>query len=613
MKKSTKSSKNTAKNPSKISKKSTSVNKNAVKIQKKAGKHQYNDPLTLELIQYCKNIIKNKPLSCKKHKDACKRFLNDLNKQGSKNFPYIFDPERAERFFRFVRLFKHHQGILAGKQIDPDITIKFIFGNIYGWIHKTTEYRRFQKVYWQVARKNAKSQMLAIVGLYELMAFEENQTQEVYCAATKRDQAKIVFNEACSLLRKSDAFKNSSKYNITYNSIVHYKSGSVMKTMSKEDKKFGDGYKPQCGIVDEYHAHEDSKILDVLDSAMGFKSQPLLIIITTAGFDLYNPCFQVEYDLASKIVDPENPVEIETYFVMINEIEYDPETGELKDDIKNPKVWIKANPIVCSYKEGRAYLKNKLDEAVVKTEKMRNFLTKHMNVWVQMKEMGYMLLSKWNNCKNEFPDLTKESAYVGLDLSAKHDLTSVGIEFKINEIYYVKSHSFIPEERIQNKIDTDKVPYNKWIDEGWLSLTPGAVTEYKFIMDWVIEEASKNTWIIEEWCVDPWHAAQISSDLIELGHTVVDITQGIKTLSEPTKDFRNMVLEKKVVHDGNPLLAWSISNAVVDEVDRNKNIILNKKKSKERIDPIAALINAHVRCMLDIEPGYNKRGMRSLS
>jgi phage terminase large subunit-like protein len=564
-------------------------------------KHWNNLPPTSlieELKRYCYDVLADRPLTCQKHKWACQRFICDIDKQDTDLFPYIFDPERANRFFAWMRLFKHHQGVLTGKQIEPHIIQKFIFGNIYGWIHRATKYRRFNKFYWQVARKNGKSQSLACVGTYELMALNPNETSEVYCAAIKTEQARIVWHDAEIMLNQSDYFKDKNKYTIAYNRIKHNKSGSIMRALSKEDRRSGDGLHPQCGIIDEYHAHETSEIYDVIDSGMGSRTQPLLGIITTAGFDLANPCYRVEYDLVSKILNPDIPVEIDSYFAMINELDKD-EKGELIDDIKDEKVWIKANPIICSYPEGVDYLRKKLKEAIEAPEKMRNFLTKHVNVWVQQRESGYMDMAKWGVCAGEMPVFTGETCWIGLDLSAKIDLTSVSFEFRVGDSYYVMGHSFMPEETLDKKEKTDKVPYRMWVKDGWITVTPGAVIDYRVVKAYVIDEAARRGWRVSEWCIDPWGATQLSSDLIDDGYTPVEIVQGIKTLSEPTKNFREMVYSGRVVHDKNPVLTWAISNAVAETVDRNENIILSKKKSRQRIDPIAAVINSHVRAMVN--------------
>lgn len=551
-----------------------------------------------ELISYSNDVLSGKIIACKKHKWACQRFLSDIQRSASDvNFPYEFIPAKADHFFRWMRLFKHRKGILKGQQIEPAPIQKFVFGNVYGWYHRVTKLRRFNKMYWQVARKNAKSQSLAIVGTFETMAFDEKGEEafEVYCAATKTEQAKIVFDEAVAMLNACKFPKG--KYKVAYGRITHEKTGSVMRALSEEDRKTGDGLNPQCGIIDEYHAHDTSEIYDVIDSGMGARAQPILAIITTAGFDLENPCYRVEYDLVSKILNPDIPINLENYFAMVNELDKDDE-GNIIDDIKDPAVWEKANPIICSYSEGRDYLKKKLEEAIEAPEKMKNFLTKHVNVWINQREHGYMMMDKWSLCKAAPVPLNGLRCYIGLDLSAKLDLTSVSFEFPVENKYIVRSHSFLPMDTLNAKMKTDKVPYGMWIDQGWITAISGTVIDYKVILNYILEQVKTYDLDVAEICLDPWGAAQISSDLIDEDFTVVEIIQGIKTLSEPTKHFREMAYSKRIEHDGNPVLTWAISNAVAEMVDRNQNIILSKKKSKQRIDPIASLINAHVRAMV---------------
>ncbi|WP_427340640.1 terminase large subunit [Caloranaerobacter sp. DY30410] len=553
-------------------------------------------PLLNELIKYSKDVISGKVVACQKHKWACMRFLNDLERQGTEEFPYLFDEKKAIRFLNWMKLFKHRKGVLKGKRIEPHIIQKFVFGNIYGWIHKDTGYRRFRKAYWQVGRKNAKSQSLACVGTYETMAFGESAS-EVYCAATKKDQARIVWNEAEAMLNSAEELKG--KYKIAYGQIIHLKTGSIMKALSKEDKKTGDGLNPQCGIIDEYHAHETSEIYDIIVSGMGARPQPLLMIITTAGFNLNNPCYRVEYKYVTDILDPNSSIENEEYFVMINELDKD-------DDIKDEKNWEKANPILCSYEEGINYLRGELKAALDVPEKMRNFLTKNMNIWVDAKDNGYMKMDKWGKCgvkDFDYSILAGKECTVGIDLSAKIDLCSTGFEFKIDGKYIILSHSFMPEETFYAKLKTDKVPYDLWVKQGWITLTDGAVVDYNYIKQYIQNFEQKYKCKVKEICCDPWNATQFMQEMEAEGYTVVEIRQGIKTLSGPTKDFREQVYAGNVIHNCNPVLTWAIGNAVTKQ-DHNENIMLDKSKSTERIDPIAAIINAHVRAMVN-EDSYN--------
>ncbi|MED4969732.1 terminase large subunit [Parageobacillus toebii] len=541
------------------------------------------------LIDYCHDVLNGEIVACQKHKWACERFLRDIEREGTDEFPYIFDEEKALRFLKWMTLFKHTKGKLAGKHIEPHPIQIFVFGNIYGWVHKDTGLRRFKKGYWQVARKNAKSQSLACVGSYEAFAFGENMS-EVYIGATKTEQSRIVWNEIKAQIQGCDFLKG--KYKIAYGKIEHLKSGSFIAALSKDAGKTGDGLNVQCGIIDEYHAHPTSEIYDVLVSGTGARPQPLMMIITTAGFDLSHPCYSVEYQYVSKLLDPNNPIENDEYFVMINELDKD-------DDIKDEKNWEKANPILCSYEEGVNFLRGELKAALDVPEKMRNFLTKNMNRWVDMKDNGYMDMSKWVACGQDFDLSIIEGleCVVGVDLSAKIDLTSVGFEFKKDGKYIVLSHSFMPEDTLDRKRKTDKVPYDLWVQQGWITTTPGAVVDYNFIKSYIKQFEQQYNVKIREICADPWNATQFMQDMEAEGYTVVEIRQGIQTLGGATKDFREQVYQGNVIHNNNPVLTWALSNAVTRQ-DANENIMLDKSKSTERIDPIAAVINAHVRAML---------------
>ena len=559
--------------------------------------------LTKTLKSYCKNILNDKPLSCQKHKWACERFLSDFDRQGTKAFPYVFIPKKATRFIKWCALFKHTQGVLVGQSIDLYYTpiLLFIFSNIYGWYHKDTGNRRFNKMYWQVARKNVKSQSLALVGSYELMAFDETgeKVNQIYCAATKTEQARVVFDETVIMMKRCKEIQPYYKY--VNGRLQHITSDSFMRVLSEEDRKTGDGLNPQCGIIDEYHAHETSEILDIVASGQGALKEPLIAIISTAGFNLNHPCYTVEYQLISKILDPNIPFELDNYFVMVNELDRD-ENGELIDDIKDPAVWIKSNPIVASYPEGIKKLSDDMKEALEIPEKMRDFLTKRMNIWVHLTELTYISMLKWANCHvKALPDLKEQSVWIGIDFSSKIDLTSAAYEIKIEEDgiikYVIKSHSWMARETFEMKCKTDKVPYGLWAEQGWITVQDGGIVDYIKAIEDIKQEIKDNNWFVECWCLDPWCAGQIMSTLSDEGEEVVEIRQGPRTLSEPTKDFRDMVLSGRILHDGNPVLAWAISNSIADKVDRNESIILNKNKSKGRIDPIAAVINAHVRCI----------------
>ncbi|WP_240923488.1 terminase TerL endonuclease subunit [Paenibacillus sp. RUD330] len=552
------------------------------------------------MIHYCHDVLKGDVPACVKHKQACERFLRDIDRSGTSAFPYVFDEDKAMRFFEWMSLFRHTKGVLKDQRIEPHDIQVFVFGNIYGWIDPETGYRRFRKAYWQVGRKNAKSQSLGCVATYEAMAFGEGMS-EVYIGATKTEQAKIVYRESKAMLANCPEL--AGKWKEAYGRITHLKTESVIRPLSKDDGKTGDGLNPQAAIIDEYHAHETTEIYDVLDSGMVARPQPLLMTITTAG-DINGPCYRVEYDYVSRLLDPDDPAENEQYYAMVNELDKD-EEGNLIDDIRDESAWIKANPIAASYPAGINNIRARLQEALEKPEAMDDFLTKNMNVWMATGEKKFVRPDRWKACtasdERPFPSLEGMTGFLGVDLSSKIDLTSVGFVFPLeNGWYAVKGHSFMPENALSQKEKTDKVPYSRWVRDGWITTTPGSVVDYRFIKAYVLDQIDKQGWKITENCFDPYNATQFAQDMESEGFVPVEIRQGIKTLGEPTKGFRDAVLEGRIIHDGNPVIAWALGNAI-SKADANLNIMLDKAKSRQRIDPIACIINAFVRAMFNEE------------
>lgn len=541
------------------------------------------------LVDYSLQVINSEYGHCIKEKWACQRFLRDVEREDTDDFPYIFDDNKALRFLKWMTNFKHSKGPLAGQNIDPAPIQIFIFGNIYGWVHRDTGYRRFRTSYWQVARKNAKTQSNACVASYEASAFGEPYA-EVYIGATKTEQAKILWNETMIQLNNS-AFK--SKFKKAYGKITHKKSGGFIQALSQEAGKTGDGLNPQAGLIDEYHAHKTSEIYEVLKSGQVARPQPLISIITTAGFDLSNPCFTEEYAYVTKLLNPDSDVENDSYFAMVNELDEG-------DDIKDERNWIKANPIVATSEVGMKFLRDELKIALDVPEKMRNFMTKNMNIWVDMPEAGYMDMNKWDACvleHDDFDEFAKSAnAYLGFDLSMTTDLTSIGIVLTNGNEYRLKQVSFMPKDKFYERIAKDKVRFDIYRDRGELILTEGAIVDYTFVKAKILEWAKK--YHVKEVCYDKWNAIQMVWDLEQEGLTMVQIEQGIRMLTDPTKKFREAVYEGKMKHSEDKLLRWAMSNARV-VADASENIKITKKKSVDRIDPVAASINAFARAMKD--------------
>lgn len=552
--------------------------------------------LVKRVVNYAYDIVKGKIVAGKKHKQACKRFLNDLEKyQNDESYPYYFDGDELYDFYDWSKMFKHTKGVLAGQYIELTDFQLFVAANIFCWKRKDTRYRRFRKVYIQLARKNAKSQLLALIASYS--TFLSNEQEECYIAGWGREQSSIVYNEILSQIRACPMLEG--KYKDSYGKITHIKSGSIIQPLSKEARKTGDGKNPSIAILDEFHGHETSEIYDVLVSGMVARKNPLIVIITTAGFNLSSPCY-TEYKYVSKVIDEDSSVENDEYFVMICELDEG-------DNIKNENNWIKANPIVATYDEGIEFLRSELQTALDVPEKMRSFLTKNMDIWVNKRENGYMDLSKWNACGItergiDLPDFKGKEVYISYDLSAKHDLTSVAFLIPLDELLLVLGHSFMPEATLDAKMRTDKVPYDLWVQQGWITATEGEIVDYRYLYKYIRDFINEHELIVKEVCYDEWNATHLANEMADDGFLMVRVIQGMRSLAPATKDFREKVYQKLIIHDDNPVINWAMGNAVT-KIDHNENFMLDKAKSTERIDPVASIITGYVRAM---HHDYNK-------
>ena len=551
-----------------------------------------------EIKEYAENCISGKNVSGKKHKWACIRFLKDIQREENEEFPYHWDEKEAQKIVDWFAMLYHSKGVLAGQPIHLTDWQKFRICQLYGWRDKRGM-KRFKKSFTEVARKNGKSQEQAGIALYEISvsATKNEEIYEYYTAGVKRDQSKIVFNEASLMLRGSPL---RGKFKITRDQITHIKTGSFIKPLSKEDGKSGDGTNPAGLILDEYHQHKTTEFYDL---GLGANTkEPLLMIITTAGMDLTYPCYVTEYTYCSKVLDPDVDVENDTYLIDICEL--DPEDYENLENLENRECWKKANPIRMSYPEGREKIDGEYRIAKEIPEHMTAFLTKCMNVWVQAKENGYMNMQKWKKCQvEEIPINTRGmDVYVGFDMSAKIDLTSVTfmIPFQSGEKdqtgkeiikYILYSHSFVPNrEKLAERKAKDKVDYDAWERQGFLTVTNTPIVDQNAVMRYVIETCEKNEWCIKTLCFDPANASKLMMDLSDEGYEVEEVFQSQRSLNEATQGFRETVYSGNVLYIYNPVLNYAMSNAITRQ---NQGLIkIDKDATTKRIDPVDATLCA---------------------
>lgn len=555
---------------------------------------------------------------------ACQRHLSDLQRQATTDFPYVFDESRADRVFDwFEKCCRHVRGPFSGEFIELLPFQKFDLGAVYGWVHMETGQRRFRKAFHLRARGNVKSTEMSGLALYGMCADaiyppgdpskrQYEHSPEVDCAAVDKSQAKRVWGDAREMALASPDI--SKRLRVRRGYIEHESRGGLLKPLSKDTKNKDSGA-PCLVVIDEYHAHPTSEILDVSYSGFGKRLQSLMQIISTAGKDAENSPCKKEYDILRKMMRGETPMQ-DTYFVMIREL---PDGADPHDE----SLWPLANPVLqednAYSRELRRQIRTEHDEAYNSgdPDKIREWLIKRVNRWQADSENKYMagIMDKWKALamtRAAFLSLVKgRDTWLGLDLSKRVDLTADGNVFRLDgetvvetaggpvkPLYAVCAHGFMPEETATKHEHSDRVPYRAWAKEGWCTLTEGAVTDYRYIKSHIHDLEFDEKWNIIEVDYDPYNATHFAQEMESDGYATVEIRQGVQTLSEPTKYFRELVLKGLIVHDGSPLLTWCLSNAV-EIIDNNGNIKLSKKHKddSQRIDLLAAIINALARAM----------------
>lgn len=550
--------------------------------------------------QYARDIVDGRIPSCKWHRLACQRHLNDLVRIGQSGFPYVFNPELtdskgktyrpAERICRFAELMPHIKGDWAarGLLIELQNWQIFILASIFGWVHRDTGKRRFRVADLFVPRKNAKSTLASVIGNF-MLAVDDEFGAEVYSGATSQDQAMEVFRPALLMARATP------RYLAAYGVTVNASNLSVGETNSKFEPvigKPGDGASPSCAIVDEYHEHKTPELYDTMQTGMGARSQPLMLVITTAGSDISGPCYLHQAEL-QKIL--EGLVENDQRFGIIFTIDEE-------DDWTSEDALRKANPNY-DISVDAEFLRLQQRDAQADPRKQNVFRTKHLNVWVQAASPW---LNLYNLQQGADPGLTLEQfqgerAIVGLDLASKQDIASAVYEFTRQldgqTHYYAISRNYVPQAAVDKP---ENAHYQGWVNAGHLIVTPGNMIDLEQIQEDIF--ASAETVVIGEVVKDQWGGQQLGANLAAEGITVVDLPQQVRYLSEPMKDLQALVDAGRFHHDGNPCYVWQLSNVEV-KPDRNENIFPRKLRAQNKIDAAVATIVAHSRAMVQPQGG----------
>ncbi len=542
---------------------------------------------------YAKLIIDGGKICGRTEYLACKRHLDDMSR---KNFEYIFDANIAERHINLANKLTIGEGNNA-RPLKTRGFQNFIIGSLFGWRKKRTKTRRFREAYIQMARQNGKS-FIAGEMCNDFATFSGYKYGRIFCAATKMDQAKIVWEEVAKFI-ESDAELSElykvKRYDSTITSLV---TNSTIKAIGR-DTKTADGFRSVLSVIDEYHAHPNNQLYKLLFDGQVNVDNALTLAITTAGFNLNAPCYE-HYQFCKKVLS--GAIEKESLFVFITEMDDDA-------DIWLPENWAKANPLLLWNEDdtlNKEMIARMAEKAIDAKEKqgaeLVNFLTKSLNRWVTYSGGAYIDAEKWRacGCDLKLEDMRGRECYLGIDLSSGGDLTSIALVFPPlvdDDKVYVWSHSYLPELRLAEHENTDDAPYRLWATAGQLTLTSGTYgikTDYKHILSELESMIEKYDLKFISVAYDSHNIAGILSDLERiLNCDLIEVPQSARSLNEATQDFKLSVEAGIVRYDKhNALLSWSMVNAIVNAPNSFGEIKIDKATQTNRIDAVDAIIDA---------------------
>lgn len=543
--------------------------------------------------EYAKQVVDGKIFCGRLHYLACKRHLDDLEKQNTDAFPYHWDIKASERILEYAETLTIAEGgkpkpvKLIGSQI-------FDIGCRFGWKNKNN-FRRFRRSYKSEGRQNGKTFENGIIGTY-IGNFSGYNYGKLFTVATKKRQARLAWEEMAKFINVDQDLQELFEVKDYKSMIICNLTNSTIEALSKE-AGLDDGFRSIFSSIDEIHQHKDNRIYKAIYNGTGALDETLVSMITTRGFDISSESFSYEMDsYAVRVL--EGTVEAEDFFVDIFAL-------DKNDDIWDERNWIKANPYLASTEKGLETLRQDAKTARdMGGSDLRDFITKRLNKWARDEDTQFIDLEKWKSCGTEttLEHFRGKSCYCGIDLSSGGDLTSIALEFPNNDKFYLYSHSFMPKGRMQEHIETDIAPYDIWEHNELITVT-GGVNEYKNDYKFIISHLKK---LITEYELnikaigyDPHNADGFLSDLEELGVPLLEVTQSAKFLNDATVDMQLNVKSGKVEYNKhNDLLSWSFSNAkVVANSFGEIKVDKEPKARSKRIDPVDACIDAHVAYM----------------
>lgn len=529
---------------------------------------------------YAEQVVKRNIVASQKVILACERHLSDIKRSEEGSFPYVFDSELGHRPIRFIEKYcKPSKGNFKQLIIQP--WQHFVLGSMFGWVDKETRLRRFKEGFVFVGRKNGKTTKISGVSLYGVSKDGENGA-DIPLLANSMKQARLLFDEAQAMIKSSPKLKKRFR---PLRDAIHYdKTFSKIEPQASDSEKL-DGLNTHIGIFDEIHEYKDYKLINVIKNSRGSREQPMLIYITTAGYQLDGPLinyYEQGDDVLNGVITDER-----TFYYL----------AELDDEseFEKPEMWIKANP--------NLGISIKLSDMVEDWEKAKrtpsertDFITKRFNKFVNGSEesfLDYEIIKK-NDKECDPDDLSSIPCVGGFDLSDTEDFTSACLEFPIIETgeVFILSHSWVPYRKVLE--GNEKIPYREYEELGLLTIIPGDYVKKEYVYEWFVEQSKR--FIIEKITYDPAKAFGLVESLINFGFNTEVVRQGYLTLGPAVDDIKERFLDGNVIFNNNRLFRWYINNVKMVE-DRNRNKIPTKVGRYRKIDGFAAFLNAHTEVM----------------
>lgn len=531
--------------------------------------------------KYMEDVLSGEIVTSAYVKLAVQRQKRDIERaeRNDPEFPYRFDRAKAQHAIDFYQFTRHSKGEWARQVIKPEPWQQFIEWCVYGWVHKVTGYRRFRLVYEEAARKQGKTTRQSKAAIYHLIADNEDGA-EVAVAATKLKQAMLCFDPARFMVMMSPSLNKRLKVN-KYN-IAHLASQSKFEPLGQDSESL-DGMNISFAIVDEFHAHKNREIFDLIETATGSRRQPLIWLITTAGKGRKGVCWEMRQYVINIL---KQSLADETVFGIIFCIDEE-------DDPFDQAVWVKANPNL-----GVSKKLSSLQETVAKTKssprELAKFLRLHLGVWTG--EADGLITERVWALNAEAPDMdyhrrNRTPGWLAFDIASVKDLASVVGVFPDKRTKKIDLYPLFwtPEEQVNN-CDRENMDLIKgWVKAGYIQTTPGSSIKQKYILQAMLQILKE--FHIMEILGDKWNADMLIQSLQDRGHNVTIFPQNVACYNAPTKKFEAIALDGRFRHGGHPVLAWNVSNLRVVS-DNNDNVMPAKKKSAGKIDGAVSAIMA---------------------